>query len=215
MAEQRYTETEQLSDVIDVIQLGRKTGSLMVTRGEGGNQETGVVVFLHGQPIQANVGQRTPTESLKWLATWTTCHFVFVPGTPGQPTLPMSTTSQVSPTTTNPSLPANLSLPSPAWHDEGKQQNRGMGNTTSPGRMPPPQPRAYSPLLAVPHRLWPVNEALYAMDQRGFSRNHRRLLLLLDGRRTVKDLSLLMGRSSEEVYILLEQMEKAGFVQLS
>jgi hypothetical protein len=220
MAEQRYTETDQLSDVIDAIQLGRKSGTLMVVRGMGGQQEQGAIVFVNGQPIQATAGPRTPMEALQWLSTWNTCLFVFIAGTNALPP-PITGPVQHSPMTT-PIHPQNPLLPPPR-NNEGSQQNRSSMSTNpgmpaqTGGMMPPPQRgpgRAYSPLLATPYRRWPVNEALHAMEQRGFSRNHRRIFLLLDGQRTVKDLAMLMGRNPEEIYLLLDQLEKAGFIQL-
>ena len=50
------------------------------------------------------------------------------------------------------------------------------------------------------------------MDVMGFSRTHRRLLLLVDGQRSVPELIRLVGRSSEEVFQQLSELERAGFI---
>src|SRR5690349_17056985 len=82
MPEQDYTVTENLAQVIDTIQLGRKTGVLTVQRGEGSTFESGMVIFVNGRPARAQVGYLNTAESLEWLTTWRECRFAFLPYIP-------------------------------------------------------------------------------------------------------------------------------------
>lgn len=177
--QQRETATDRLADVIQVIQLGRRTGTLTVERGQGPTFEEGMITFANGQVTQASVGSRRGQEALSVLHTWRTCLFAFI--TP-------STNSLAS-------LQAPTSYPNP-------QQN-GRSN----GRFDPTAPGG-----DVPRRTKPIEEVLQVMDMMGFSRTHRRLLLLIDGQRSVPELIRLVGRSGEEVFQQLSELERAGFI---
>lgn len=68
-------------------------------------------------------------------------------------------------------------------------------------------------LHCAPYRIKQVDEAMYIMAQQGFPRIYRRLLLLLDGSRTVFELAQLFGQSPDEIYQLVSHLEAAGLVQ--
>ena len=52
------------------------------------------------------------------------------------------------------------------------------------------------------------------IEQMGLSRTHRRLFLLIDGGRTVKELIRLMAHEPEAVQRLLQDLERAGVIQI-
>lgn len=64
MLQRRGTTTDRLANVIQVIQLGRKTGILSVKRGEGGTREEGTITFIQGHITQAYAGQRRGQAAL-------------------------------------------------------------------------------------------------------------------------------------------------------
>ena len=78
MSQRRGTITHNLLNVIQVIQLGRKTGFLMVERGKGTSREEGEIVFVSGQIIEASSGDIVGQQALEWLKTWGVCRFLFV-----------------------------------------------------------------------------------------------------------------------------------------
>jgi hypothetical protein len=200
MPEQKNTATDQLAIVIDAIQLGRKTGVLTVERGAGKHFEEGAIIFVNGQPVRARVGQRNTAESLKWLTTWGACRFAFVPSLPPDLALSSPNVYELSPSNATP-RDGGFSGRASDFRPPGERSNgAGPANTSTF-------------LHAMPYRIRQVDEALYLMEQRGFSRAHRHLFLLLDGRRTIKDLVLLTGRSPVEVYGLLTQLEQAGLIR--
>lgn len=51
------------------------------------------------------------------------------------------------------------------------------------------------------------------IEHMGLSRIHRRLFLLIDGGRTVKELIRLMAHEPEDVQRLLQDLERAGVIQ--
>ncbi len=56
MPPQRETATDRLADVIEVAQLGQKTGLLTVERGNGITLEEGSITFVDGQVTEASAG---------------------------------------------------------------------------------------------------------------------------------------------------------------
>jgi hypothetical protein len=164
MSQRRGTATDQLATVFQALQLGRKTGTLFVERGEGPTREEGSITFAHGQITQASAGQWEGEEALTWLRTWSMCRFLFV--------------------------------------SSGSERANG---TASPSGGSSP----------VPSRLWEVEEALLLLDRAGLSRAHRRLLLLIDGQRTIIELGYLMRRRPNEVLQLLRDLEWIGVIHQS
>jgi hypothetical protein len=69
---------DQLVKIIEAIQIGRTTGSLVATRGEGPSYEVGTLVFVKGRIVQAKVGRREDRDALNWLSTWGRCRYTFV-----------------------------------------------------------------------------------------------------------------------------------------
>jgi Domain of unknown function (DUF4388) len=179
-----YTETNQLMIVIDAIQLGRKTGTLIVVRGEKERGEVGTIVFISGQLLRATTNSFDGPEAFALLTSWQTCQFLFQPSMmPGSP-FPDSSTNI-----------ASISTP------QQSKQERPIPDKVS------------SPLLKVPYRIREIKEALLTIEAKKFSRTHRHLLLLIDGQRTTKDLIMVMGRPQQEIIILLAQLELAGLIR--
>ena len=189
MTERRGTTTDQLASIIQVIQMGRKSGTLTVERGEHLNLEEGAIIFVQGKITEAHIGHRTNQVALEWFKTWKACRFTFVPATSARPTGPM------------PAMPA--------------ETPRVALRETNPHLSTPPE-RSTGPLQEtspLPRRTLPTEEALRLVELGGLSRVHRRLLLLIDGRRTMQELVRLMGRSPEDVQKLLHDLAYIHVVQ--
>lgn len=198
MSQQRGTTTSDLSNVIQVIQLGRKTGLLTVERGEGTTREEGAISFANGQVVQVRASRLTGQAALKWLQTWGECRFIFVPTNTERTTQPLpslqgSTTQALTET----------------------QQQHAFSSTariTPTGALGISKSLPRTPQI-VPWRTRSFEEATHVLEKAGLSRLHRHLLLLVDGQRTLQELARLVGRSPEDVQRLLNDLTTIGLIQ--
>lgn len=213
MSQQPKTETDRLANVIQVLQLGQKTGLLVVERNDGPNFEQGVITLVNGQIMQASVGQRQGQEALAWLGGWGRCYFSFSveqkpmgTGTTG----PMSTLSPRKESGYNQSF--RLSLPVTTPGPMYGQQPHSAATTGNPYNS------GSGPLTSIawntaPLRTRQIEEGMRLIEQMGLSRAHRRLFLLIDGRRTFQELARLMSLEPAEAHRLSKDLERAGVVQ--
>jgi hypothetical protein len=196
MSEERGLATDQLSNIIQVIQLGRKSGQLIVERGEGKTLESGEITFFRGQITQARWNHRSGLEALRQLNTWGACRFMFTP-TPtdsGTATGPLTLPSIQAPRNTSPLYALS--------HTQGIPRT----NLSHPADAQ----RAIDP--SIPQRTISGDKALYLLDQVGLSRSHLRLFLLIDGKRTIDELTRLVGKKHEDVRKLLLDLEITGLI---
>lgn len=207
MSHQRETATDRLSNVIQVIQLGKKSGLLTVERGEGITFEEGAITFVNGQAREAQVGKYTGMDAFNWLNAWGPCLFAFTPTASAEMTAPSRSTITGKLSDTTARLPALKPAAKGQW-EPMQYGNEGNGvnhwKEHSPSRTDP---------SAIPNRTRQIEETLHLIDQIGLSRAHRRLFLLIDGYRTIQELVRLMGREQHEVQRLLNDLEQAGLIQ--
>ncbi|HEX7733551.1 MAG TPA: DUF4388 domain-containing protein [Ktedonobacteraceae bacterium] len=245
MSQQPKTETDRLANVIQVLQLGQKTGRLIVERENGPQFEQGIITFVNGQVVQAGLNQIQGPDAFNQLKSWGTCRFAFTPeqrasSTGRIPALPPSPPPAPSPwqpgwrETDNQasSTPPLRSGPSPLRNPTSSLRNRSSGSSPLSRQAPVPgytQENIYSRTtrdlggtrqptptawLATPYRTRHMEEGMHLIEQMGLSRTHRRLFLLIDGGRTVKELIRLMSQNPEDVQRLLYDLERAGVIQL-
>jgi hypothetical protein len=195
MSQSRGITTDHLYNVIQVLQMGRKTGKLIAERDNGPTQERGEILFEMGHITQAYCGHLEGQAALNWLNTWGTSRFTFVSYgsqriTGSHPSLQQLPASPSTPMNTNSSI---------FHHPTGNYAAAGQYGV---GNQRPPQ------------RNRPVEEALLLLDHHRLSRAHRRLLLLIDGQRTRIELTRLMGRSQDEVHALLQDLQRIHVIEL-
>ncbi|HEX6482183.1 MAG TPA: DUF4388 domain-containing protein [Ktedonobacteraceae bacterium] len=197
MSQQPATSTDRLANVIEVIQLGRKTGMLVAERDTGLMLEQGMITFVKGQVTQASIGQHVGYSAFNLLKTWGACRFAFAP----------SEASQASQQITRPLPPVT----DPTLHPPGMTNSRHehsmpageQGRNGTGGMQSGP----------VPYPLRPYNDALSWIERMGLSRTHKQLFLLIDGFRSIPELARLIGRGQEEVSALLRELESAGLIR--
>ncbi len=204
MAQQKETITNSLADVIQVIQLSRKSGMLTVERGEGETFEEGMITFVNGQAVEAQTAAFNGQNALRWLGSWGTCRFAFIPTPTSEiPSIPLVSTpafeQRMRDTGTHPRIPISPLRESAARRQAG---NGGTGQVIS-----------FISASVVPHLVIPLEESLRYVDQLGLSRQHRRLLLLVDGQRNVAEMVRLIGRTQYEVQQLLADLEQAKIIR--
>lgn len=213
MSQQRETATDRLVSIIQLTQLGRKTGVLTVRRGEGSSLEEGTITFSKGQVTQTSAGRRTGSEALNWLTTWGSCRFTFASTAPADNTSPLPSLSpHTIGETETPTQPIRQQLPirqpppvTPIFRRQTDPLPTKEGDgtrTTAPHSSTPTTP-------TTPFRTRQIDSALRTIENMGLSRAHRRLFLLVDGQRSIEELVRLMGRSHNEVDSLLRDLEHA------
>ncbi|HLZ58887.1 MAG TPA: DUF4388 domain-containing protein [Ktedonosporobacter sp.] len=185
--------TDSLADIIQLIQLGSRSGTLTVERGLDQRVEEGYIVFASGRVVEARVGQYTGSAAYNYLNAWGTCRFSFVSGA----SVPQQSTR-----------PASSGYGTPA-------ANTFTHTTTSPlqqnSEVTPYSQRSTQSLF--PMRLHAGEAMLQQSGGAQLPRNHRRLLLLINGQRSVGELARLMARNLEEVQALLNELERSGLIQ--
>jgi hypothetical protein len=232
----QYLTTSRLANVIQLISLGRQTGILRVIRGHGGAQEVGQIQFLDGQPVAALLGQLNGPAAINVLSNWGESLYAF-----DEVLSEENADAGAWPAGGIPSgasLPSNASLPSGPWPTYGYQTppsqsgqlrlpSAASGPLQSympPGSHPGSQPSAPSsypsaPLPAVGRTLVGA-QMIPRRTPRGnaseplpLDRRERMVLLLVDGRRGLADLSRLTRRSEEEVQAVIEHLRLLGLVE--
>lgn len=77
MAKPRVTATDRLANVIEVVELGQRTGLLCAERGSGSVLEEGELYFVSGRVIHASLAGLRGREALAALSRWGPCRFAF------------------------------------------------------------------------------------------------------------------------------------------
>ncbi|HEX3643007.1 MAG TPA: DUF4388 domain-containing protein [Ktedonobacteraceae bacterium] len=77
--ETQGTSTHQIMNIIQIIQLEKKSGQLTMERGEKATTEQGEITFVNGQITQAQCGQKSGQQALYWIHSWGSCRFLFTP----------------------------------------------------------------------------------------------------------------------------------------
>jgi hypothetical protein len=212
MPEQPTTSTDRLADVIEVIQLGRKTGILTAERGTGSMLEQGVITFVRGQVFQASVGHHKGFPAFSVLKTWGACRFAFTPSDPSQITQQIT---QPLPPVSGDSSTFRALTTDPTLHTQAMVNHKPAGSmgVGEQGMKGAGSIQLGPAAGGVPYPIRPYDEALAWIERVGLSRAHRRLFLLIDGYRTLPELARLMGRVQEEVNALLRDLEGAGLIR--
>jgi hypothetical protein len=203
MTQRRVAATNRLSTVIDALQLGKKTGILAVERGEGSMFEEGMIMLAYGQVAYATTSSYTGAsyvgkDAMTRLSTWQACRFSFVPLSPEEITRRMP-----SPPPLQSGKRTVAGMPDQPFHGSG-------ASSTIPGAQSDMERK---PLVSVYYKE-STEDFLHRLDRQGLSRTHRRLFLLIDGRRSIRELALLAGRMPDETLSLLKDLERAGLIMM-
>lgn len=199
MQPQRGTITERLADIIEILRIGNKSGTLMVERGEGKTVEEGSIIFVEGQAVEAKVNQQNGSAAFNYLSMWQRCYFSFV--THADTRNSPSRTTKFLPGIQNGSINSGVA-PETAYAQpqQAMRQQNDFYQRSNTAR-------------SSPLRLLRGEEVLQHPEKVQLPRIHRRLLLLIDGRRSVSELARLMTRNADEVRKLLDDLERAGLIQ--
>jgi hypothetical protein len=197
---QQQEVVSRLVDIIQKLQSRYETGQLTARPGNGSTTEEGIIIFVRGKITEVRLGRRSGAEALNKLSNWENCVCRFARLTTDSTGSYPRITSEEKLYTPAP-LPASMGTSLPQTDPLGRAIKTDRLNTPStPG---------------IPYPISQPKTALQKIEQMGLSRTHRRLLLLIDGHRSIPDLVRLMCRSEEDVHRLLHDLIQAAVIRIS
>lgn len=190
-----------LRDVLELARTRRLNGMMTIEHMQGGKVEYGEVFFQTGQPVQARVGRLVGQDALNWLMRWHTITYTIET----DESLESAATTSVSNrnnATTSPTptyIPYN-GMPSSRPGVAQIQVNEAdpkLSNSSTPGiEWLVPQKRGIErEVLALP-----------------LTRRQRFIYFLVDGRRTIADLARCTGKNTQEIELILSELQEQGLI---
>ncbi len=229
MTKGRDNGADSLSDLLELVRTRRQSGSLSVERYQAGSFEEGEIFFQGGQPTYAHTGQLSGQEALSWMLSWRQVYFNFNVEEPRMPAAISSAVSsnvsndvaakaQSSPLSTKLSQ-ANTNASTPPTSTRFPQVNVGIRevarsagesdntNKTTGLNAPPATPGLE---WLVPQKLGGERDVLSLP----LTRPQRSIYLLVDGRRTISDLTRCTRKSIQEIERLLTELREQGLISI-
>lgn len=213
MTKGRDNAAENLSDVIELIRKRRQNGLLSIERIQGSLFEEGEIYFQGGLPIYARQGPLTSADALTRLLSWHQVYFTFFTNQPR----PAANIPSTASTRTNVAIatdPAAQSV-NPA---RSTSNNSVPFDDRSQTGIPDSYPQSTFPLTGnTPGLEWLIPQKL-GNDRNVLSlpltRPQRSIYLLIDGKRTVSDLSRCTRKSFQEIERLLSELQERGLISI-
>lgn len=199
MTKGRDNAAERLGDVLALIRSRRHNGMLSIEHFEGGRFEEGEIYFVHGKPVYAHLGDLPSQEALATLLNWRQVYFLFVRDAPmPSPQQDMHvTTDSTSSRSTGPIQSFQSTddfRPVPGTYERS-------GPSTGPLQNVPVE-------QLIPRKLVTEQNVL-ALP---LTRPQRSLYMLVDGHRTIADLSRFTHKSVQEVAQQLKGLREYGLI---
>jgi hypothetical protein len=213
---------DRLVKIIQDIRFGKMTGSLVVKRGKGISYELGTLVFLNGRVVQGRVGRREGREALNWLLTWGKCWYTFVLSIISDTDLRSKRQSSNRETQLQSRIPHVRLVPLGQAQRLPTDRNESVMESWSGGKLDQLTQKEGKALLGgsgpvnetLPYISRPLEDGLQILSEKGLSRIHRRVFLLVNGSRRVEDLMRLLKLSEHEMLALLYDLQDAGIINL-
>ena len=213
MTKGRDNAADSLGDVLELIRMRRQSGLLSVERIQGGRFEEGDIYFQAGQPVYARFGSLTGAEALNKLLSWRQVYFAFSTDQPRPQVniVPQTGARGVARATTDP-LSTSVKPPASADTRVDTSPLLNARNQRTTASQVPIASETNTPGLEwlVPQKRGNDRDVL-ALP---LTRPQRSIYLLVDGKRTVADLSRCIGKSMQEVERLLSELQERGLIAL-
>lgn len=211
MANERTAITERLLDVLESIRAQQQSGRLIIGQYNGGRMQEGEVYIQAGQPVYARLAQLAGQEALNRLLTWRNISITFYLEEAVQ-----VTTQPGSAVTTGRQVAA---LPQRSSASFQAPVSPSVPDSPRPS-MPPaltPVPVASGEKTYMPGLEWLVpRKSAIERDVMTLplTRPQRFTYFLVDGRRTVADLSRCTGKTVQELDLILSELRAQGLVEI-
>jgi hypothetical protein len=195
---------ESLDAILELARMSRKNGLVAIKHRQAGTVEEGEVFFQAGQPIYARVGNLVGQDALNWLLKWRNIYFTM--GT--DESMQSVTRAAVNNGNNN---PASIPSPLPEHSPPDESSSTGsVGVRISADRKNVPPSNTHTPGIEwlVPQKRGIEREVLTLP----LTRRQRFIYFLVDGRRTVSDLSRCTGKNIQEIELILSELQEQGLV---
>lgn len=189
MNKEKYREAASLTDVIVAADVHQSSGLLTIQHVQEGRTEKGEIYLLAGQLLYARVGKLSGQKALEYLLTWRYIYFSLDPDAPRPPANLASrgaTSAYLVPSARVQPTPSHL--PAPA------------GPVVQPG-----------PERLIPQKIGLEQQALSS----SLSHRQRLVYFLVNGQRTIVDVSRCSGKAVFEVEEILHELQRMGLVAFS
>ncbi len=244
MTKGRDNAAENLNNLLEFLRTRRQSGMVSIERRQGGYLEEGEIYFQAGQPIYAHTGTQSGQEALLTLLAWRQVYFAFLPDEPRPAanmapitgdlrhftnTSPIVNSYNRAPVTVNTFSPTPTSSTSPTntTHTDGLSSSASpvspQRNTDRLSSSSAEHTSSDSPLVAFPDiprtpGLEWLTPKKVGNDRNVMSlpltRTQRSLYMLVDGQRTVSDLSRCIRKNLQEIERLLTELQEQGLISL-
>ena len=212
MSKGRVIAAESLRDVLELARLRRQSGLLSIEHGQGEHLEEGEIYFQEGQPIYARVGQMSGQEALAQLLHWRHIHFAFLTHVQRPPTnIPVQFARDID---SSPSIPLAAVPPSPASHPQF-DRNISTRVMTERDRNYPASSSLLNLHPSITESLIPqkLEQELDVLSL-PLTRPQRCIYLLVNGHRTIADLSRTTGKDVLDVERILSELQEQRLVSI-
>lgn len=194
-------KAENLDDVLEVARLRKQSGMLTLEHIQGGRVEEGEVFLQAGQPIYARVGHLVGQDALNWLLRWRNISFS------------IGTEESTPPAATPANGKENTAIPTPQTQHSPPAGESFVGpvvGSVRGARSGSTPANSYAPGIEwlVPQKRGVEREVLSLP----LTRRQRFIYFLVDGRRTVSDLSRCTGKNIQEIELILNELREQGLV---
>jgi hypothetical protein len=191
MANERAMTAESVSTVLDLARMRRQSGRLTIEHQSGGRIEEGEMYLQAGQPVFVRLGSMVGQEALSRLFSWRNVQYTLHLDEPGM---------------TPPGLPVGYGKDATSFPVQSEsERNRITGSDAS-------RASSHAPGLEwlVPQRR-DVGRDVLSFP---LTRRQRFIYLLIDGRRTLSDLSRCSGKSIQEIELILKELQAQGLANI-
>jgi hypothetical protein len=191
-------KAESLDIVLELARTRQQSGLVTIEHTQGDKVDEGEVFFQAGQPIYARVGQLVGQNALNWLLQWRNINY----------TMATDESTQSVASTAASNADSAASTPSPLR--KNSPLNRSSSTVTGADGSDSPTKNTYTPGIEwlVPQKRG-IEQEVLALP---LTRRQRFIYFLVDGRRTVSDLSRCTGKSIQEIELLLSELQEQGLV---
>lgn len=195
MANDRVMAAESINSILDLARIRRQSGRLKVEQINGGRLQEGEIYLQAGQPVYVRLGQMHGQDALDRMLAWRNVQFTLQLEESGTVSmaLPLGNSSGATP----------ASLPAQPVH--GLRPER-----TTTGDLARVNSNAPGLEWLVPHKR-DVGRDVLSLP---LTRRQRFIYFLVDGQRSMSDLSRCTGKTIQEIELILKELQAQGLVNI-